>query len=128
MQPMVVAFGEAEKGLFQTPLFFRSLIELVEKLGHPPPESEGLYFAIQSLLYHRPILFFRVQEEGYSIEDYIVGLQQLFHKEKEHHFCALCLPGVGNPEILEAAQPLVDRHKSCLIVREKDLYDYLTTF
>lgn len=39
----IALFGEAEKGQFEYPYYCENLDQLAEFLGHPPPESRGLY-------------------------------------------------------------------------------------
>ena len=123
---MVAMFGEAEKGQFRTAYHCRSLPQLVDYLGNPPPESKGLYYAVQALLYHRDLIFFRVREEGFSLQDYLLGLHLLQTEEWEARISAICLPGVGDSEIMEALTPVCAVHHSILITTEADLYDYLT--
>jgi hypothetical protein len=127
MKRVVALFGESEKGQFKKAYTLKDLSQLVDMLGNPPPESEGLFFAIQALLYQREIIYFRVQEEGFSKADYITGLKYLENKEKIKTLNAICLPGVGDVEILNASHPVCELHKSHLITTQKDLYDYLTT-
>lgn len=124
MRHVVALFGEAEKGQYQKPYIVRELPQLVDLLGNPPPESEGLFFAVQALLYERELIFFRVQDEGFSKADYYSGLK--FLKDQTHPVHALCLPGVGDVELLDAFQPICALHKSHVITSQKDLYDYLT--
>jgi len=124
MRHIVALFGETEKGQFKKPYILRELPQLVDLLGNPPPESEGLFFAIQALLYKREIIFFRVVEEGYSRADYLIGFDYLKGAKQLN---ALCLPGVGDAEILQASQPVCEIHKSPIISTQKDLYDYLTS-
>lgn len=64
MQQIVALFGEAEKGAFKKPHILNKLPQLYDLLGNPPQESEGLFFAVQALLYNREIIFFRVADEG----------------------------------------------------------------
>lgn len=127
MKHVVALFGEAEKGLFKTPYLLRELPQLMEHLGECPQDSEGLYFAIQSLLYNREIIYFRVEEEGFSKSDYFLGLKYLGNQMVQQ-LHALCLPGVGDAEILQASHLICEKHKSFLITTQKDLYDYLTSF
>lgn len=128
MKHTIVLFGEAEKGQFRKPHLVGSLSQLVDALGNPPPESEGLFFAVQSLLYEREIIYFRVSDEGFSSPDYFQGFLDLIaQREKFKKIHALCLPGVGDAGILDASEPLREMHKSFLITSQKDLYDYLTS-
>ncbi|MEZ5315224.1 MAG: hypothetical protein R3E91_03310 [Chlamydiales bacterium] len=124
---IVTFFGEAEKGEFKTAYFCKSLEQLSECLGEPPSKDcLGLQFAIQAILLNYRVLFFRVSEEGYSRKDYDFGLNLLIKKEKLPSMSALCLPGVGDAEILEQTNPICKIYKSILIITEKDLYDYFT--
>lgn len=127
MKQTIALFGEAEKGAFKYPHALGRLPQLMDLLGNPPKESEGLYFAIQSILYNREIIYFRVVEEGYSKNDYFFGLKYLEDREKVKQVNALCLPGVGDPEILAASESICYIHKSLLITNQKDLYDFLTS-
>jgi len=127
MSLTIALFGEAEKGQYHTPLQCHTLDHLVEKLGHPPSDSQGLSFAVQALLYERELLYFRVKEEGFSYQDYLIGLKYLQSKDRISNLDALCLPGVGDQMILQAAEPICKIHNSLLLTTEKDLYDYLTS-
>lgn len=118
-------FGEAEKGKFKTAYYCDSLPQLVEWLGNPPPNSRGLFFAVQALLYHRNLIFFRVEEEGFSHQDYFTGLHLLENVGAVPSLSAICLPGVGDLEIIHAALPLCQKHHSILITTESDFFDYL---
>lgn len=123
----VALFGEAEKGDFQTAYFCQNLRELEEYLGEPPPNTLGLYFAVQALLFQHNLLFFRVREEGFSYQDYVLGLNLLKSHEAIVHVGAVFLPGVGDPRIIEAMTPFCIEHQTILVTREADLYDYLTS-
>lgn len=127
MKQTIVLFGESEKGAFKTPHILRKLPQLLDLLGNPPEESEGLFFAVQAILYNRDLIYFRVSEEGYSRPDYFTGLKYLEDREKVKKVHALCLPGVGDPQILAASETVCHLHKSLLITNQKDLYDYLTS-
>jgi hypothetical protein len=126
--PYVIAlFGEAEKGEYRTAYLLHSLPQLVEYLGNPPPESQGLYCAVQALLYKRYLLFFRVQEEGFSYQDYIEGLQVMERGDPQVlPINAICLPGVGDSKIINAMTPFCLARHSVMITSEADLFDYLT--
>ncbi len=124
MQHVVALFGESEKGQFKKPYSLKELSQLNDLLGNPPGDSEGLFFAIQALLYQREIIYFRVKEEGYSRGDYLFGFKYL---EAAPQINALCLPGVGDAEILQATNHVCEIHKTHLITTEKDLFDYLTS-
>lgn len=122
----VVLFGESEKGDYQKPYFLRSIKQLYENLGQAAPDSVGIHFAVQTLLYDFYLIFFRVKEEGYSIQDYFEGLWQLEQKSRESKLNAICIPGVGDGEVINSASSLCINHRSILIITESDLYDYLT--
>lgn len=124
----IALFGEAEKGRFRTPHFCESLPQLVDCLGNPPPDSKGLFCAVQALLYERNLIFFRVEEEGFSYQDYLYGLRLLEEETKVKQVAALCLPGVGDPEILNATISLCKKRHTILIITQPDLYDFLTNY
>ena len=126
MSYTVALFGEAQRGEFRGAYYCKTLDELSDYLGEPPSQdSRGLHYAIQAILYQRGVLFFRVHEEGFSMQDYVRGLQFL-ESEKIPSLSAICLPGVGNQEIIERTAPVVEAHSSFLILSDKDLYDFLT--
>jgi len=122
----VFLFGEAERGDYCTPLTCRSLLQLSEMLGNPPEETQGIFYAIQALLYNRELIFFRVEEEGFSTQDYLRGIKLLKNKQVGAELTAICMPGVGDIEIIEQVTPVCKIYKSLLIVTPEDLYDYLT--
>ncbi len=122
----IFLFGEAEKGDFCTPLLLKSLPQLAEICGNPPPESLGISYAVQALLYERELIYFRVKEEGFSISDYMRGLKLLENPGLFRNLTAICMPGVGDEEIISASCSICSLHKSFLITSEKDLYDFLT--
>jgi hypothetical protein len=123
----MAVFGQAEKGQFKKPYFLCDLAQLVDTFGNPPPESQGLSYAVQALLYQRDLIYFRVEEEGFSTSDYLFGLKYLEDQEKIKSLNALCLPGIADPKIMKAIQNVYKIHKSFLITSEKDLFDYLTS-
>ncbi len=126
MRQMIFLFGEAEKGDFCTPFFCKSLPQLAETFGNPPEESLGLIYAVQTLLFNRELIYFRVKEEGFSVADYMRGIRLLENKESFQNLTAICMPNVGDAEIIDATSPLCSLHRSLLITTERDLYDYLT--
>jgi len=123
----MAVFGEAERGQFKKPYFLYDLAQLIDIFGNPPGESQGLFYAVQALLYQRELIFFRVEEEGFSTTDYLYGLKFLEDPEKVARVNALCLPGIGDPKIMKAIQNVYKIHKSFLITNQKDLFDYLTS-
>ena len=126
MRHTICLFGEAEKGDFSTPIFCTSLPQMVDMLGNPPEDSRGVHYGVQTLLYERTLLFFRVKEEGFSKEDYMRGLHLLQNNETFSPLSAICMPGVGDTEIIDASQAICHLYNSFLIIDERDLYDYLT--
>lgn len=127
MKYTVALFGEAGKGEYHTAYYCQSLTQLSEYLGEPPStDSKGLDFAVQALLYQHGVIYFRVHEEGFSTQDYLLGFNFLEQKERFPDIAALFLPGVGNAEIIEATDSICSLYKSFLVLSERDLYDYLT--
>ncbi len=120
-------FGEAEKGEFHTPYLCKTLDQLVECFGNPPRESRGLDYAVQAVLYRCQLIFFRVQEEGFSEQDYYDGLKILKDQQAIPNIMAICMPGVGNFEIISAVIPICEIYHSILVVSEADFYDVFTT-
>lgn len=126
MQHTVAILGAAEKGNFKTPHFLQDLPQLIDCLGNPPPDTSGLFFAIQALMFERAIIYFRVEEEGFSEADYYAGFKTL-KTAKLPIIHALCLPGVGSVKILDASKTICQIYKSLLITTPADLHDYLTS-
>ena len=127
MRQTVALFGEAEKGKLTTLISITSLIQLNERLGHPPKESYGLFFAIQFLLYEYELIYVRVKEEGFSTKEYLKGIQLLLSKKQVIKLAGICLPGVGDAHILDATAPICGAHQCSIVTTEQDLYDYLTS-
>lgn len=124
---VIALFGEAAKGDLDTAYFCKSVEELFHYFGEPPPETKGLYYAIQTLLYQKAILYFRVREEGLSIKDYLFGLHLMRdYASKIPHVGALFLPQVGAKAIIDEGLFFCESNHSLLLIEESDLYDYLT--
>lgn len=124
---VVVLFGEAERGKLQTPYLCSSLQQLFEYLGEPPVETVGLHFAVQTLLFNQPLLYFRVEEEGQSLDDYKAGLEMLRYLPSSQILLrALFLPRVGSEPLINECLSLCRTKHSLLLVTEPDFYDYLT--
>lgn len=123
----IALFGEAERGEYRTAYFCQSLSQLDEYFGNPPENSQGLYYAVQALLFQRNLIFFRVSEEGFSTSDYLAGLDLLKEQKLIPQIDAICIPGVGDQEVIEAMMPLCSLYHSILITTESDFYDYLTS-
>ena len=122
----VFLFGEAEKGEFCTPFVCQSLSQLADTFGNPPANSLGLLYGVQTLLLKKELIFFRVQEEGFSPVDYMKGVRLLENLSLFHSLSAICIPGVGDTEIISALTDVCHLHKSILVLTEKDLYDFVT--
>lgn len=123
----IVVFGEAEKGSFEAFHKINTLDSLYQTLGEPPEESEGLFLAISVLLKGWGLLFFRVAEEGMATKDYLKGLSLLENGQKIGHINAIGMPKVGEGKVIDRALEICQMHKSLLILKEKDFYDYLTS-
>lgn len=126
MQRSIALFGEAEKGRHRHLHFFSSLTELAHTLGNPPEESQGIHLAIQILLFRQKLIFCKVREEGFSKEDYLYGIHLLKETNDIKNLSAICLPGVGDKEIIEPAINLCKQSNSIIITSQKDFYDYWT--
>lgn len=122
----IALFGEAEKGEYQRGILCKELTDLPEIFGNPPPESKGLYYATQALLFHYSLVYFRVQEEGFSLHDYIKGIDILKTSPFIDTISAICTPGVGDKNIINAIIPLCYQYHQILITNESDLFDYLS--
>lgn len=118
-------FGEAEKGDFERGYLCNSLSQLVDCFGNPPENSLGLYFAVQALLFRREIVFFRVEEEGYSLNNYFRGARHLQEYPHITHLEAIGIPGVGKAEIIQALKPVCHKFHSIIFFTEMDFFDYM---
>ncbi len=125
MKSTVFLFGEAEKGEFCTPQRLTSVAQLAEEYGNPPVDSVGIIYGIQALMYERDLIFFRVKEEGFSVSEYMRGIRLLDGEKRIENLAAICVPGVGDAEIIAASARVSKLYKSFLIITEKDLHDYL---
>jgi len=126
MLKKIAIFGEAEKGMFQQPYLCESLSKLFDNLGNPVEKSSSIAFAIQSLLSHYGIVYFRVHEEGFSKKDYMKGLQYLEESNEHMPLSLITIFGVGDKEIITAARKACKSHNCYMLIQEKDLYDYYT--
>lgn len=126
MKKRIFLFGEAEKGKPCTPFCLQSLEELLLYFGNSPKETLSLEFAVQAILFEYELIFYRVQEEGFSTEDYFRGVKLLYKKGKEMHLSAVGIPGVGDAEIIGSLSSFCSENQSILLLSEKDFYDYLT--
>jgi hypothetical protein len=124
---MLFIFGESEKGAFCRPTFCKQLVDLMRLFGHPPEMSQGLFFATQTLLLEKPCLFFRVEEEGYSVKDYLKGLDILKRDFEHLNIHAIGLPGVGSQSLIEKTERCLNKQRSLILLNDQDLFDYLTS-
>ena len=115
-----------KKGSIKFPIFVRHFLNWWIVSAILPRNTWGLFFAIQALLYHRNILFFRVREEGFSLQDYLQGVHLLGNLKNEPHIAAIAIPGVGDVQIINAIIPICVVYHSILMTTESDLFDYLT--
>lgn len=126
MNRRIALFGESERGQAGMAYYCDSLPQLADTFGNPPEESNGLHCAVQALLFNFGLIYFPVEEEGFSHDDYFQGIETLQEKELIKEVGAFCLPGVGDRNLLNAITQLCERHTSILITNQSDLYDYLT--
>lgn len=127
MRHTIFLFGEAEKGEFCSPKLCESVYQLAEKFGNPPEGSEGLPYGIQMLLYNRILIYFRVKEEGFSLPDYKQGLKMLKNQKGFPKLSAICMPGVGDADIIKRTIAMCFLYQSIFVTSQKDLYDLLTS-
>ena len=81
---------------------------------------------MQVLLYKYDLIFFRVKEEGFSLADYYFGLRLLERSDLATRLTAICIPGVGDHEIIEATHKVCHQRHSLIITSESDFYDLMT--
>lgn len=122
----IALFGEAEKGEFRQGYFCKELSELMDLFGNPPSDSQGLFYATQALLYHYSLIYFRVEQEGFSKEDYLTGIKILSVSPLIKNISAICTPGVGDHTIIDAIMPLCFIHHQIYITNERDFMDFVT--
>ena len=87
MNYKMALFGETEKGQFKKPYCCCSLEQLIDYFGHPPLDTHGIELAVQALLFKYELIFFRVEQEGYSIDDYLFGIKYLEQRYEEDTLC-----------------------------------------
>ena len=122
----IFLFGESEKGDYCTPLRLNTLPDLSQELGNPLNGTTGIDYAVQFLLFDQELIYYRVKEEGFAKEDYSRGVKLLYKHGEKLKISAICIPGVGDPEIIEALSPISKQLCSILIMTERDFFDYLT--
>ena len=128
MDYTIAMFGEAERGEFRTAYFVRTYPAAGWNfLAIRPLTAKACFYAVQALLFKRNIIFFRVVEEGFSTQDYLTGVHLLRQQQLIRQLDAICIPGVGDPQVIDAMQPLCLHYHSILISNEADFYDYLTS-
>ena len=91
----------SRRGELCLPLYLTSLEQVLDFLGNPPENSEGIRYAVQALLYNHALIYFRVGEEGFSTEDYIHGLKFLKQRSLQTNLTAIGMPGVGDEELIK---------------------------
>lgn len=124
---LIALFGEAEKGDLTTLYLCRSVQDLYTFFGQPPKDSAGLHFAVQTLLFGKEILYFRVRQEGFSLDDYLKGLHLLEDYPRYLPLLeALFLPSVGSKRVIEEGVKVCQQHHSLLLMSAPDFYDYMT--
>ncbi len=124
--PTLTLIGEAAKGDFCTGVLCSSLWKLWDTFGEPPMDTEALFYAIQSLSFGKPVVFFRVEEEGFSLSEYELCLNSLDKAIPNNSpLGALFLPKVGTGEIIEHSLEICIVHAGILIMNDKDFFDYL---
>ena len=122
----ILIFGESKEGEFHKFLFLKTLPDLAEALGEPTETGLGVHIAIQSILSNRDVLFYKVKEEGFHADHYLLGFKQLENEFHSTPLAAIALPGVSSANILELASSLCNQHRSIILFNEKDLYDLMT--
>jgi len=120
-------FGTSQKECHNPLHLYKSLLDLYMDFGEPPTDTEGLYFAIQTILYGKSILYFRVQEEGEGREEYLEGLHLLRNlSSTQLRIDALFLPKVSAHEIIDEGLAICKNHHGLLLMKEADFYDWAT--
>lgn len=77
-------------------------------------------------MFQYEVLFYRVEEEGFSENDYFQGLALIEEYSKPPLLQALCMPGVGDGRVIGKALSVCAQQEMILMMHEIDLYDYLT--
>lgn len=123
MKSTFALFGEAEKGDYNKALLCHSQEDIDLYLGQKTP---GISLATQALSHGYDVLFFRVKEEGFSIDNYVFGLHFLNTNAQTFNLVAISLLGVGDFYVIEAARSLCQKYHCFLFISDKDLYDLAT--
>jgi hypothetical protein len=127
MRARVVVFGESTKGAFSRLHRPQSLEDMANALGQPPEGSHGLYLATQTVLLQHELLFWRVDEEGFSPQDYWMGAKMLGELTDQRIVIdAVGLPGVGDWSIIESMRRALKGHQPLVLMSARDVYDYLS--
>lgn len=105
-------------------MLFSDLEELSLVLGEPIEGRSGVKDGIQALLYQYQLMFFRVQQEGLSVEDYYQGFAWI--QKSRMPITAMKLPGVGSRGLLASANTICLQKGSILVIDEIDFYDFAT--
>lgn len=126
MRHLISIFGVAQQGDFYRHIPLKSLDELLLTLGHSTEGSIAIELAIQALMHKRPILFYRIKEEGFENDAYFKGIEELKKRDVKAPLSALALPGVGSQEVIHEATLFCKKGSSILIMNTQDFYDYIT--
>ncbi|MCH9612133.1 MAG: hypothetical protein S4CHLAM102_06160 [Chlamydiia bacterium] len=121
----IAIFGEAGSGPFGIPHYIQSVTEFEQAMGQLS-DGKGFELAIQSLMHKRHLYYIRVAEEGFSLKDYEMGFESLMTRNLPTSLAAVALPGVGDEKIIDKCLPLLNLHKSILLMSEEDFYDFMT--
>ena len=128
MQNQTVAlFGQAQAGAFHQLYLINTLTQLSDIFGHPPENSAGIPLAIQLLHYQKQVLFVRVNEEGFSLKDYYVGLKLIEDDQSISNLAGIALPGVGDAQVVQESLDICQKKACLLLTSESDMYDYFTS-
>ncbi len=125
MKHLISIFGLAEQGDLYRHIHLKSLQDLLLTLGQPGEGSIAIELAVQALMHERPVLFYRVKEEGFEDEFYLRGLRDLKKQNLKTTLSAIALPGVGSRPVIDEAALICKKESSILIMNQQDLYDYL---
>lgn len=122
---MIACFGQTSKGRFGQPYYLKNAKSILSILGKVPEDTLGMPFALEMLKAHKDILFFRVAEEGLSLDDYLRGLQFLKKNCIQKRLLGIYLSGCFDKEVVSLAVRICNWHKSILLATQKEMIDYL---
>lgn len=122
---MLFIFGESEKGVLCRPTLCNTIVDLFQNFGHPPEGANGLFCATQTVLMKKPCVFFRVKEEGYSLDDYLKGLDILKNDWKGVTLQGIGIFGCSDKDVIEKTERLCLQRRSLILINQSDLFDIL---